>query len=77
MCADAPTPATIGPMATHVTLTGELAGDYVIDDVLDDGRIIIRPDTSADAIRRRAGVEWISDTDFERIFGHLPTDDDE
>jgi hypothetical protein len=35
---------------------------------------VLRPDTSAAAIRQRAGLEQISDEEFERAFGHLKTD---
>jgi hypothetical protein len=61
-------------VSTHVTLSGQLSGDYV---VLEDGRVILRPDTSATAIRTRAGLEQISDEEFAAEFGHLPTDDEE
>ena len=63
-------------MAAHVTLAGDLSGEYVIDEVLDDGRVVIRPDTSAEAINRRLGVEPITAAEFEQHFGHLPTDDE-
>ena len=63
-------------MSAHVTLSGELSGEYLVDEVLDDGRIVLRPDTSAAAIRRRAGLAPVSDEEFEDAFGHLPTDDE-
>lgn len=63
-------------MAAHVTLAGDLNGDYVVDETLGDGRLVIRPDTSAEAIRRRQGLEPISVEEFEQHFGHLPTDDE-
>jgi hypothetical protein len=63
-------------MAAHVTLAGDLNGDYVVDERLGDGRLVIRPDTSAEAINRRLGVEPISAEEFEQHFGHLPTDDE-
>jgi hypothetical protein len=49
---------------------GEMSGDYLVDDVLDDGRVVLRPDTSADAI----GLEPVTDEEFEQTFGHLPSD---
>lgn len=61
-------------MAARITLAGDLKGEYVVDEVLDDGRLVIRPDTSAQAIRRRQGLEPISAEEFEQHFGHLPTD---
>ena len=58
-----------------ITLTEpEIAGDYVLDERLEDGSLVLRPDTSAAAIRKRLGSEPISDEEFERHFGHLPTD---
>lgn len=60
----------------HVTLAGDLNGEYLVEEVLDDGRLVIRPDTSADAIRRRLGVEPVSREEFERDLGHLPQDDE-
>lgn len=60
----------------HVTLAGDLAGEYVVDEELADGRLVIRPDTSAAALNRRMGVKPISAPEFEEHFGHLPTDDE-
>lgn len=68
--------ATLWRMAAHITLDGDLKGEYVVDEVLDDGRLVIRPDTSAQAIRRRQGLEPITAEEFEQHFGHLPTDEE-
>jgi hypothetical protein len=35
---------------------GDVDGEYVVDEELPDGRLVIRADTSAEAIRRRAGM---------------------
>jgi hypothetical protein len=61
-------------VSAHVKLSGELSGEYVVDEVLEDGRIVLRPDTSAAAIRQRAGLEPVTDDEFQRAFGHLPSD---
>lgn len=61
-------------MSAHVRLSGELSGEYLVDEVLEDGRVVLRPDTSAAAIRQRAGLEPVTDTEFDRAFGHLPSD---
>lgn len=63
-------------MAAHVTLAGDLNGEHVVDEVLDDGRLVIRRDTSAAAIRRRQGLEPIGPAEYEHHFGDLPTDDE-
>jgi hypothetical protein len=60
----------------HVTLAGDLNGEYLVEEVLEDGRLVIRPDTSGDAIHRRLGVEPVSSEEFERELGDLPQDDE-
>ena len=60
----------------HVTVAGDLSGEYLVEEGLEDGRLVIRPDPSADAIRRRLGVEPISPEEFERELGHLPQDNE-
>ena len=62
--------------ARHLTATGDVAGEYVVDEELPDGRLVIRADTSAAAIRRRAGLEQIGADEFAEHFGQLPTDDE-
>jgi hypothetical protein len=65
-----------GWMAARITLTGDLNGEYVVDEVLADGRLVIRPDTSAQAIHRRQGSRPATAAEFEAHFGDLPTDDE-
>jgi hypothetical protein len=56
------------PEATRrLNVTGDLDGEFVIDEELPDGRLIIRPDTSAAAMHRRAGLEPITAEEFERF----------
>lgn len=58
-----------------VTLTEPaIAGDYVVAERHPDGSLLLAPDTSAAAIERRLGIEPASQEEFERHFGHLPTD---
>lgn len=47
---------------------------YVVDEALEDGRLLLRPDTSVDALRERLGTEPMSAGQFEDTFGGLPTD---
>jgi hypothetical protein len=61
-------------VAARITLAGDLNGEYVVDEVLDDGRLVIRPDTTAEAIHRRLGLQPVSAEEFEQHFGDLPTD---
>jgi hypothetical protein len=49
-------------------------GEYVLDEVFEDGRIVLRPDTSKAAIRERAGLDPVTHDEFEQAFGHLPSD---
>lgn len=46
-----------------------VAGEYVLEERLEDGRVVLRPDTSAESIERRLGVKPASQEGFERHFG--------
>ena len=67
-------------MNAHVTLGGAMSGEYLIDEVLEDGRVVLRPDTSAEAINRRLGVRPISGDEFADFLAEnpdmLPADDE-
>jgi len=58
----------------HVKLTGDLSGDYVVEDQRADGRLVLRPDLSVVAILARHGERALTPEEFDRHFGHLPTD---
>lgn len=63
----------------HVKLTGDVEGSYVIEESLADGRLVVAPEwpskeTSVEAILERAGGERMSPGEFDKHFGHLPTD---
>jgi hypothetical protein len=60
--------------ARDLTVTGDLAGEYSGDEELPDGSLAIRADTSAAAIRRRAGLEQISADEFGEHLCRLPAD---
>jgi hypothetical protein len=47
---------------------------YVIDEALEDGRLILRPDTSVSSIRERLGTGPMDPEQFEATFGGLPGD---
>lgn len=70
------TDSRMADAARHLTATGDIDGEYVVDEELPDGRLVIRADTSAEAIRRRAGLEQISAEEFAEHFGELPTDNE-
>ena len=65
----------------HLPVVGERAGEYLIEEELPDGRLVIRADTSAEAMNRRMGLTRIPSADFEAwIAEHgdqlLPRDDE-
>jgi hypothetical protein len=61
----------------HVTRAGDITGDYLVDERLDDGRRVLRPDTDADAIvERTGGGPRLTPEEFEQDFGRLPADDE-
>lgn len=60
---------------TRVTITEPgVAGSYVVEEQEEDGSLLLRPDTSIEAIRRRVGGRPATREEFERELGHLPTD---
>lgn len=63
--------------STAVTLTGAIEGDYVVEDARSDGRLVLRPDLSAQAILARHGETPLSAEEFADHFGDLPADDDQ
>ena len=58
----------------HVKLSGDLSGDYVVEDQRPDGRLVLRPDLSVSAILARHSERELTPEEFGRHFGHLPTD---
>ncbi len=60
----------------HVTLSGDINGEYVVKDESPDGELTLVPDTSIAAVRQRLGTEPMSAEEFEEHFGDLPTDDE-
>lgn len=71
------TRATLGNVEpVHVTLSGGLSGDYVVEDHRPDGRILLRPDLSVKAMLARYGERKLTPEEFEQHFGRLPTDDE-
>jgi hypothetical protein len=60
----------------HVTLSGDINGEYLVKDEGPDGEITLVPDTSIAAVRQRLGTEPMTAEEFEQHFGDLPTDDE-
>jgi len=58
----------------RVTLSGDLSGDYVVEDRRPDGRVVLRPDLSVRTMLSRNGERELSPEEFEQNFGRLPVD---
>jgi len=49
----------------HVTLSGDIAGEYVVEDRRPDGRLLLAPDTSAAAIRARGDSRRLTEREWQ------------
>ena len=59
----------------HVTLSGDIVGEYVLVEQGEDGELTLAPDTSIAAIRKRHGLEPATLAEFEAEHGPvLPPD---
>ena len=58
----------------HITLSGDRSGDYVLVEERSDGSLVVAPDTSIEAIRKRVGTRPMTAGEFEEHFGELPRD---
>ena len=59
----------------HVTLTGDIAGEYIVTDERPDGELTLVPDTSAQAILDRLGHTQATLAELEDEYGAvLPPD---
>jgi hypothetical protein len=61
----------------HVTLSGDIAGEYTVEDQRPDGRLVLVPDTSIEAIRERHGLTPATLAEFEAQFGPVQPPDGE
>lgn len=61
----------------RVTLSGDRTGDYVVIEEGRDGSIVLVPDTSAEAIRRRVGATPATLEEFEAEYGPIQPPDGE
>ncbi len=60
----------------HVTLSGDLTGDYVVEDHRPDGRVVLRPDLSVEAMLARYGERKLTPEKLEQHFGGTRTDEE-
>ena len=49
----------------HVTLSGDIAGEYVVEDQRPDGRLVLAPDTSTAAIRARGESRRLTESEWQ------------
>jgi hypothetical protein len=49
----------------RVTLSGDRAGDYVVTEERPDGALVLVPDTSMEAIRKRGGSRPLTDQEWQ------------
>ena len=56
------------------SLVADKQGEYVVGERREDGRVVLRPGTSVEAIRRRVGTRPMTDAEFAVHFGDLPRD---
>jgi hypothetical protein len=49
----------------HVTLSGDIAGEYVVEDRRPDGRLVLAPDTSWKAILARSGARELTEQEWK------------
>jgi hypothetical protein len=61
----------------HVKLTGDIEGPYAVEETRNDGRLVISPDTSAQAIMERLGHEPATLAEFEAEYGPVKPADGE
>lgn len=52
----------------YVKVSGDIEGSYVIEAACTDGRLVIAPDTSAEAIMKRLGHEPATPAEFEAVY---------
>ncbi len=57
-----------------MTLSGDLSGDYVVEDRRPDGRVVLRPDSSVKAMLSRHRERELTPEEFDQHLGELPTD---
>lgn len=58
----------------RVTLSGDLSGDYVIEERRPDDRLVLHPDSSVAAMLSHHGERELTPAEFDQHFGQLPTD---
>ena len=63
--------------AARVTLSGDRSGVFVVVEERDDGSLVVAPDTSMEAIRRRHNAVPTTLEEFEAEYGPIQPPDGE
>jgi hypothetical protein len=63
--------------ASHVTVEGDVSGEYIIVEEREDGSLVLQPDTSMEAIRRRHNATPATLEEFEAEYGPVQPPDGE
>jgi len=58
----------------RVTLSGGLSGDYLVEELRADRRVVLRPDLSVKAILSRHNERELTPEEFGQQFAESPTD---
>lgn len=61
----------------HVKLSGDFEGPYVVEEARADGRLLVAPDISGQAIMERLGHEPATLAEFETAYGAVKPPDGE
>ena len=61
----------------RVKLSGDIGGSYVVEEARIDGRLVVFPDISAQAIMERLGHEPTTVAAFEAVHGAVKSADSE
>jgi hypothetical protein len=60
--------------AMHVTLAGDRAGEYLVEQEMPDGRLLLRPDPAFPTVMPVFKGRAATMEEFKDILGALPTD---
>lgn len=63
--------------ASHVTVEGDISGEYIVVEKREDGSLVLQPDTSMEAIRRRHNATPATLEEFEAEYGPVQPPDGE
>ena len=61
----------------HVELSGDVEGSYVVEAACTDGRLLLAPDTSAQAVMGSLSHEPMAPAEFEAICAAVKSPDGE